>query len=103
MMDDMKKQAKLDVLKEIRKIASQAMQDDIKANGLKKVSVASDSAEGLEAGLEKAKEMLEAAPEMEEKEDEMDGMEDMEEEMSPDDIEAKIKALQEKKSKLMQK
>lgn len=106
----MKRQAKMDVLKEIRKIASRAMQDDMKDGGLKKVSVMSDSSEGLEAGLEKAKGMLEdpsklmdAMHEAEES-PEMEDMEESEEsEDSPESIEAQIKALEEKKAKLMKK
>jgi len=110
---DMKRQAKMDVLKHIRKIASDAMKDDIKGVGLKKVSVAADSTKGLEEGLEKAKELLENPEEMmdmgqeSEESDEMD-QDEMDEAVedsmeSEDDLEAQIKALQEKKAKLMKK
>lgn len=111
---DMKRQAKMDVLKHIRKIASDAMKDDIKGVGLKKVSVAADSTKGLEEGLEKAKELLENPEEMMGHEGHMGGMDEemdqdemdeaIEDSMeSEDDIEAQIKALQEKKAKLMKK
>jgi len=117
---DMKRQAKMDVLKHIRKIASDAMKDDIKGVGLKKVSVAADSTKGLEEGLDKAKELL-ANPEemmdheghmghmggmdeeMGESEDESYEEEASEEESSPESIDAQIKALEEKKAKLMKK
>ena len=59
---DLKQQAKMDVLKQIRQIASDAMKDDMKMRGLKKVTVASNSEEGLEEALDKAKDMLEQSP-----------------------------------------
>jgi hypothetical protein len=127
-MNDMKKQAKLAVLKHIRQMASDVMKDDMKGKGFKKVTVASDSKEGLEEGLEKAKELvgkpdLAAALEKESKDEdeaedtEEEEAEDMEEsEMSPeeeaaegdpsdtpDSLDAQIKALQDKKHKLLLK
>lgn len=50
------KQAKMDVVNELRQMASEAMHD--KMDGLKKVSVMSDSEEGLKHGLDKAKEVV---------------------------------------------
>jgi len=103
--DDMKKEAKLSVLKELRKMASDMIGGDLK-EGMNKVTVASDSKEGLKKGLEKAEDLMEQAPDMEEElEDEEMEYEDMEEEsdedeMSPEDIEAKIQELMEKKKKL---
>lgn len=53
---DVEKEAKMGVMKEISDMAGAAMGDKLK--GLKKVSVMSDSKEGLDAGLSKAKDML---------------------------------------------
>lgn len=104
---DMMNKAKLDVLKQIRQIASKAMQDDMKTKGLKKVTVASDSLEGLEAGLEKAKAILDDKAEMapDEYEEMMDqeAMPEMGEEEDLSSLEAQIKALEEKKAKLLRK
>src|SRR6266700_5252696 len=57
-MSPVKKDAKMGVVKAMRDMASKAM--DGKLQGLKKVSVASNSSEGLKHGLEKAKELLSA-------------------------------------------
>jgi hypothetical protein len=118
-VDNLKNKAMLEVLKEIRDMASGLMQDDIKSKGLKKVSVAADSKEGLEEGLDKAKEMLgkhdlmsalsdsdaeRAEEEMEDPEEEAsETPEEEDAEETPDSIEEQIKALQDKKHKLMLK
>ena len=52
-MSDVEKDAKKSVLGELRQTADDMMKD--KLSGLKKVTVASDSPEGLEEGLEKVK------------------------------------------------
>lgn len=52
----LEKQAKMDVLGELSKQAGSMMGDKIR--GLKKVTVASNDKEGLEEGLEKAKELI---------------------------------------------
>lgn len=54
--EDKSKEAKMKALKELHEMASAAMGDDMES--MKKVTVASDDDEGLEAGLEKAAEML---------------------------------------------
>lgn len=56
--DDMKKNAKLKVLKELRSMASGMMGDDVKDGMMKKVSVAAPNKEGLKKGLETAQEMV---------------------------------------------
>ena len=59
LMSDEEQSAKLAVLKGLRS------KDDSMVNklkGMKKVSVMSDSSEGLEAGLEKAKEIVDSHP-----------------------------------------
>ncbi len=67
-MSENEKEAKGGVLSEMKDMASKMMGDKVK--GLKKVTVASDSEEGVKKGLEKAKDLLghdmsEQAPEME--------------------------------------
>jgi hypothetical protein len=70
----MKKNAKMEVLKELRKMASDMMAEDLKG-GMKKVTVAAKDEEGLKEGLEKAEDMLEERmgdfdmPDMEEEDD----------------------------------
>lgn len=56
------KKAKMSVLQDLHKEASSAMADGLK--GLKKVTVASDSEEGLEHGLEKAKDIVKEMPDL---------------------------------------
>lgn len=84
-LDPEYKSAKMDVLKALHGEMGKMMGDDVR--GLKKVTVASPDSEGLEQGLEKAKEMLEGGEELDEE------MED-EAEMSPEEIDAKIAELQ---------
>lgn len=55
-MDPMHKAVKLGMLDELKRAMEDGMAEDVK--GLKKVSVASSSKEGLAEGLEKAKEMV---------------------------------------------
>lgn len=111
----LEQKAKLDVIKELSSQAGEALGDKLK--GLKKVTVASDSKEGLKAGLEKAEDILEKhdreSP-VEKMEEEMgadldhDGEEGESEEhkesvmggeMSPEEIEAKIQELMALKKK----
>jgi len=69
-MDPLEQHAKMGVVKAMRDMASKAM--DNKLAGLKKVSVASNTSEGLSHGLDKAKELLAQThnpePEMEDNE-----------------------------------
>jgi hypothetical protein len=75
-MSPMEKEAKLGIMKDIQGMASKAMGS--KLDGLKKVTVASDSKEGVSHGLEKAKDLIEGSadeesgesPEFEASEDE---------------------------------
>jgi hypothetical protein len=55
-MDPMHKEAKMQVIKHLHDFLADQMKD--KLHGLKKVTVASDSKEGLASGLDKAQEML---------------------------------------------
>lgn len=56
MLSPVEKDAKMGVLKELHKMASDSMSDKIK--GLKKVTVAAPDEKGLEAGLDKAKDLV---------------------------------------------
>ena len=115
-----KRSAKLSQLKELSKEMKKMMGDGFAEGmkGMQKVTVASDSKEGLQKGLSKAQEIMKKKGLMEdmseEKEDkeevceacegegckhceEMEEYEeDMEEDMSADDIKEQIKKLQEK-------
>lgn len=107
----MKGMAKLSQLNELSKEMKKMMGDDY-AKGLQKVTVASDSPEGLKKGLSKAQEIMEKKglmkEEMEDKAEEMEeemceacegeGCEACEEqeEMSPEMIKKQIKELQAK-------
>lgn len=55
-LSDNEKNAKMDVMKELRDQAASAMHD--KMGNMKKVSVMSDSPEGLQHGLDKAKSLV---------------------------------------------
>lgn len=55
-LSDNERDAKMDVVKQLRDMASSAMGDKI--DGLRKVSVTSNSPEGLEEGLNKAREVV---------------------------------------------
>lgn len=97
-----KKEAKLKAVSELKDMAKELMKGDMEGRlaGLKKVTVAAPSKEGLKAGLEKAEELV-GAEEAEEHEEgeaceacskapcECEGDEEA-------DLEAKIKELQEK-------
>lgn len=101
---DMKKDAKLSVLKELRKMASDMMGDDVKGGMMKKVTVAAPSEEGLKMGLEKAEDMVEGEePESEEGYDEMTDWSSDLMKYSPEEIDAKIAELQAAKEKMLQK
>lgn len=122
-MKEPEKQAKLSALKEAHKLASSMMSDSLKSSrspaSMKKVTIASDSKEGLKAGLDKAEDMLgeqseeeceycegEGCPHCAMGEDEKsksEGYEDEQEESEPmdeDELDAKIEHLMKLKSKL---
>lgn len=65
-MEPKAKEAKMELLKELREMASGMMKEDLDGHlaGIKKVTVASDSEEGLKEGLEKAEDMVEKKSEM---------------------------------------
>ncbi len=105
-MSPLEQKAKMKALKEANSMASEMLKG--KLGGLKKVTVAADSKEGLKEGLEKAEDIL-GEDEMEdsemgEKEDaQAEGYEDEQEESEPmdeDEINAKIEELMKLKEKL---
>ena len=59
--------AKEDILNEIKEVMSEKMMDKMK--GLKKITIASDTMDGLKAGLDKAEDVLEESEDMEEESD----------------------------------
>ena len=116
MMPEKKKMAMDNVLKELDDISDQGM-----AGKMSKVTVASDSPEGLKEGLEVAEDKVEELSEdddkqledldsmaedakMDEREDYMAESSDSDEDydsMSEDELEKKIKELEEMKAKMM--
>lgn len=112
-MSSMEKDAKMSVVHDMKKMAMDAMGDKLK--GLKKVSVASDSPEGLKMGLEKAKELVTSHPNSPESdndnspenEEEVGETEESPEEeqsedsaMSEDEVDAELKRLMDLKEKM---
>lgn len=98
-LSDVEKEVKGGVLEELRDQASASLSDKIR--GLKKVSVASDSPEGLEEGLDKAKELVQEK-ESEDKMEEQDESEMMmkdPEDCSPEELQEKIDYLMDLKAK----
>ena len=95
-MSDNEREATSSVLKDLDSLADEGI-----AGSMKKVTVASDSEEGLEEGLDKAKEVVEEMPEMEEDSEEV-SEDDLElEDMSEEELDAMIEMLMEKKNKSM--
>lgn len=110
------KEAKMGVLENLKQAMSESMSG--KLGGLKKVTVASDSTEGLKKGLDKAKEITghlpesegedeespdhEAAESVEEEtaEHEAGSEESEDEEYTPEEIDAKIQKLLALKKKM---
>lgn len=92
-------EAKAAMAKELSDVLSGDLADGIK--GMKKVTVASDSDEGLEEGLEKAKEVLESKEDMEDESEESENSEDSEDseemdaESEMEDVESEISKLEE--------
>lgn len=83
---DEKMSAKASMAKELSDMLAGDLNEGIKSS--KKVTVASDSEEGLKEGLEKAEDLLESKMEKEESEDESEDMEE-----SEDDLKSQIAML----------
>jgi len=99
-------EAKAAMAKELSDLLGSDLAEGVK--GIKKVTVASDSEEGLEKGLEKAQEVLDAKDEMgdesEEMEDESEEMEDeSEDESEMSDVQDEIAKLEEQIKQLKKK
>lgn len=104
----MKTDAKMKMLQELKKMATDMMSGDLKGkmDGLKKVTVAAEDEHGLQKGLDKAKEILGQEKDpmdmtehmSEEESEEPETEEEMPEteELSPLELEQKIKELQAK-------
>lgn len=89
--DEKKMKAKASMAKELSDTLGGDIAEDMK--GMSKVTVASDSEQGLKKGLEKAEEVLEDKMEPEESED-MEEKEDSEEESSDsEDLKSQIEEL----------
>lgn len=97
-----KMDAKAAMAKELADSLGSDIMEGVK--GMKKVTVASDSEEGLKEGLEKAEDVLESKKEDESEEEMEDESEDSEEESEDQDMESEIakleKELEEKKKAL---
>lgn len=78
-VDKDKLKAKAEMMKQLSELLGKDMAEDVK--GMKKVTVASDSSEGLKEGLKKAKEIMDKKPDLE------DEMKDMEDESSEHELE----------------
>lgn len=105
-IDPIEKEAKLSAIKGMKKMAGDLMTDEIK--GMKKVTVAAPDQESLEAGLDKAKEVVghEMSPMDEEEmsEDESAPEDKIEDALecveTPEEIDMLMKKLAEKKASL---
>lgn len=112
-MSPVEQEAKMSVVEEMGQMATDAMKD--KLHGLKKVTVAAKDKAGLAKGLEKAEEIVEGEDESpegmmahealetpeEEMEEESALASEDEDEMTEDEINAKIEELMKLKSKKM--
>lgn len=100
MMDSIEKESKLGILQDLMSQADEMMGEKLKT-GLKKVTVAAPTSEGLKKGLEKAEEIVEAKeePEAEEAEE----YEEESEEMSEEELQKQIDELMKKKEELAKK
>jgi hypothetical protein len=95
-MDPTYKDAKMGILKQISDLAAGHMGNDIK--GLKQVTVAAPDDEGVKAGLDVAKDVV-GSPDLEQAAQVASDDDDDGDEMSEDEIDALIAALQAKKAK----
>lgn len=91
-VDPSKLEAKANIMRSLSDELGKDISEDLK--GLKKVTVASDSEEGLKEGLEKAEDVLEGKEEEESNESEMENEEEGEESESSDDLQSKIAELE---------
>lgn len=105
-MSPIEREAKMGVVGDMRKMASEAMGDKLK--GLQKVTVAAPDKDGLEMGLDKAQELLSAHQQPEDTEEGSEESEDHmdmhpEEELSEDELDEKLQHLMELKRQMSEK
>lgn len=111
-VDKDKMAAKAAMMKQLSEMLGKDMAGDM--GDLKKVTVASNSKEGLKEGLEKARGIIEKKPDIEEEleeskeEEDLESPEEEEKELeegseSPEDIEQKIKELEDQLAKVKAK
>lgn len=91
-LSDVERDAKMSVVKHLKSLAGDEMSNRLK--GMKKVSVSSDSPEGLKAGLEKAEEMVDKMKgESEDEESEEMAEHDSDEDLDESGLDAKLEKL----------
>lgn len=96
-MDEHKMKAKADMAKSLSDMLGSDITEDMKKSGVKKITVASDSTEGLKEGLDKAEDIVDPDDEYSEGADAMhESMmaEDSEESDSAEEIQDKIAELE---------
>ena len=102
-LDPMYKSSKMSMLKALKDEMNGMMKNDLEDGKLKKIEVASDSEEGLKAGLDKAQDVIDSVDSDAEEEEGLDAKQQMLEEIAedaePEDIDAMIKKLEELKAK----
>jgi hypothetical protein len=97
-VDEHRMKAKADMAKSLSDMLGSDITEDMKkSSGIKKITVASDSTEGLKDGLDKAEDIID--PEMDENEDDSEDSEDSMiakdlEDENPKDLEDKISELE---------
>lgn len=91
-------EAKAAMAKELSDLLGSDLAEGVK--GIKKVTVASDSKEGLEKGLEKAQKVLEAKDMEDESEDMEDESEEMEDESEESEDESEMSDVEDEIAKL---
>jgi hypothetical protein len=105
--DSMKKDAKLSVLKNLRKMASDMMGEDLKGGmDMKKVTVAAPDDHSLKLGLEKAKSVVGDMPDESNEDESTESPDDDIEEgepTTPEEVDKKIAELQALKAHLLSK
>jgi hypothetical protein len=89
--DEKKMKAKASRAKELSDTLGQDIAEDMK--GMSKVTVASDSEEGLKKGLEKAEDVIEEKMDSEDESEDMEEKEEPEMEESSDDLKSQIEEL----------
>lgn len=94
----MGKKAKMDNLKALRKLAMDMIRDnsEMPEDSMSKVMVAAHDKEGLEKGLDKAKDVLDEMPESEDEESPEQEASESESEESDEDLMAQLEAFKAK-------